>query len=279
MRRLPDAPQRAGDVADASVVSRTRARGFRLATIAALLLGATAARAQVNIESLRNDLRARPAIATIEGSFTGRSGNVQSIVLGGGASGAARVGRSGFLGSMQGDYTSFSGETRVSKSFIHLRYSYALLDWLSPEVFAQQQQDKFQRLQVREIIGAGPRFILADENELRIALGTAYMFEYERISVPAGAPDWPTGTAQQSSTYLTSTWQPDARVRLMGTVYVQPRWVDFSDVRTLVEASLTTQIVGRLAVKVLFTLRHDSAPPTTVKTTDVEVKNAFVVQF
>jgi putative salt-induced outer membrane protein YdiY len=237
------------------------------------------ASAQVNVETLRADLRKKPAMASVEGSFTGRAGNIESIVVGGGAIGAARVGKNGFLGSTQGDYTRYGQEVRVSKSFIHLRYHYELLDWLYPEAFAQQQTDKFQRLQLRELAGVGPRFVLVDEEELRVATGTAYMFEYERISVPLGASDDPETTAHRWSNYVTATWVPDSRVRFMGTLYAQPRWDEFSDARFLLEGALTTQVFKRLAVKVLFTLRHDTRPPTDVKMTDAEVKNAFVLQF
>ena len=237
------------------------------------------ASAQVNIETLRSDLRKKPALASIEGSFTGRTGNVESIVVGGAAIGAAKVGKSGLLSTASADYTRFGKEVRVSKSFIHLRYHYELLDWLFPEAFVQQQQDKFQRLQLRELLGLGPRFILADVEHLRLAMGTAYMFEYERISVPLGAPDEPVTTAQRSSSYVSAAWVPDSRVRFMGTLYAQPRWDQPSDARFLVEGALTTQVFERLSVKVLFTLRHDTMPPTGVKMTDAEVKNAFVLQF
>lgn len=237
------------------------------------------ATAQVNVESLRKDLRDKPAMASVEGSFTGRAGNVQSVVVGGAAMGAARVGRNGFFGSTQADYTRFGSETRVSKSFVHLRYHYELLRWLYPEAFAQSQHDKFQKLQLRQLFGVGPRFVVADEKDLRVALGVSYMFEYERINVPLGAPDDRATTAQRSSNYVTATWQPDSRVRMTGTAYVQPRWDDFGDVRVLLEGAVTTEIFKRLSVKVLFTVRHDSRPPTDVKTTDAEVKNAFVLQF
>ncbi|MBS2013888.1 MAG: DUF481 domain-containing protein [Deltaproteobacteria bacterium] len=165
----------------------------------AALSHATPARAQVNVESLRSDFRDKGALASLEGSFTGRTGNVRNIVAGAAAIGAARYLRHGFFGSSQADYASFDGRTAVSKSFIHLRYDYELFYWLFPEAYVQQQQDKFQRLNVRELVGLGPRFVLSDDASLRIAVGTSYMFEYERISVPVGAPDDPVTTAHRST--------------------------------------------------------------------------------
>lgn len=233
----------------------------------------------MNVESLRADLRKTPALASLEGAFTGRTGNVESVVVGGAAFGAARWGRHSFFATTQADYARFGSETRVSKSFLHGRYNYALTPLLFGELFAQQQQDKFQRLLLRELLGVGPRFLVADQEELRVAVGTAYMIEYERISVAPGAPDDNVTFNNRWSSYASGTWSPDSRVRAIGTVYVQPRFDDFGDVRVLLEGALSTQVLERLGVKVIATVRHDTQPPTTVKRTDVEIKNAFTLKF
>ncbi len=237
------------------------------------------AEAQVNVETLRGDLSKVPALAQIEGSFTGRTGNVQSVVAGGAANGAARFGFSRFYASVSADYARFSGETRVSKSFIHFRYNYVIRDWLLAEVFAQQQHDKFQRLLVRELAGTGPRFVFADEEDIRLALGTSWMIEYERIAVAPGANDAPEVLANRWNNYLSVMVRPDDRVRALATAYVQPRFDHPDDVRVLFEASVTTDVTKTLGLRVLATVRHDSQPPTDVKPTDIEVKNAIVVKF
>jgi hypothetical protein len=237
------------------------------------------AKAQVNVEQLRGDLARVPAKAQLEGSFTARAGNVESVVAGAAAIGAARVGRHGFFGSSHIDYARFNRATTLSKSFVHLRYEHRLVDWLYPEGFVQQQQDKFQRLQLRELVGIGLRFILADSDDVRIAYGTSSMFEYERISVPERALDDPESVALRASNYLTATWLMDSRTRLLGTVYIQPRIAEPDDVRLLFESALSTRLGQRFEVTVLVTLRYDSAPPTLVKAIDAEVKNALVLRF
>lgn len=248
------------------------------AFVATLVLARTA-HAQINVERLRSDLKDTPATATLEGSFAGRTGNVQSVVAGAAAIGAARYRRNRFFASTSADYARVAGVTAVSKSFVHFRYDYELIAWLWPEIFVQQQQDKFQRLKLRELVGLGPRFILADEEELRLAYGTAYMFEYERVEVAEGAPDKSLSLAHRWSNYVAITWQPDARARFIATAYIQPKFDDPSDFRVLFEAALTTDITKRLAVKVVGTVRHDSLPPTAVKPTDLEIKNSIVLKF
>jgi putative salt-induced outer membrane protein YdiY len=261
---------------DASVA---KMRGVRHALWMTLLALEGSAEGQVNVEQLRSDRRSAPARAQIEGSFTGRTGNVESIVVGGGAIGAARTGRHGFFGSTQADYARFGTTITVSKSFVHLRYDYDILGWLMAEAYVQQQQDKFQRLQLRELVGLGPRFVLADEEEVRLACGTSYMLEYEKISVQTGAPDPPETVVHRLSNYVTTTWRADPRVRFVATLYLQPRFDFVEDVRSLLETSLVTDVNKRLAVKILATFRYDSKPPTGVKTTDAEVKSSFVLKF
>lgn len=258
-------------------------RAPRALCLAALWMIAVAvprvALGQVNIESLRKDLKDAPATANVSASFTGRSGNTESVETGASAFGAARVDPHTFLASAQADYGKFNGATTVSKTFIHFRYNYRFLPWLIGEAFAQQQQDKFQRLLLRELVGTGPRFLLLDEPELRVAHGIAYMFEYERISVPPGASDDPIEIAHRLSTYLSVLWQPDSRVRTVATAYFQPRIDDPSDFRVLLEATVETQITKRVSIKVVGTLRSDSEPPTSVKPLDLEIKNAFALKF
>jgi len=181
---------------------------MRLGTLAFMAFACAlskAAAAQVNIEALRTDFQGRAARAQIEASFIGRAGNVESAEAGAGAIGMAHFGRHGFFGSSRLDYTRFNHAITTSKAFVHLRYEYQFEDWLSGETFVQHQNDRFQQLIVREIIGAGPRFILVNESLFRIALGTSYMFEYERLNLPEGSLDAPSAVNHRSSSYLTGT--------------------------------------------------------------------------
>lgn len=254
----------------------------RLIFASSLLLATWPGRAsgQVNVETLRGDLREKAAMAQVEGAFTGRLGNVQAVIAGGSANGAARWGSSRFYGSTSGDYTKFSGEVRVSKSFVHFRYNYLLLhDWLLAEAFVQQQHDKFQRLLLRELLGLGPRFVLAEEEDFRLAYGTSWMLEYERIAVAPGANDNPDILAHRWNNYFSAMVRPDDRVRAVATIYVQPRFDEWDDVRVLFETAVQSDLTKVFGLKVLATIRHDTQPPTAVKRTDLEVKNAFVIKF
>lgn len=254
-------------------------RSVRFATSLTILTTTANGAAQVNAEALRGDFKNAPVTATLDGSFTGSTGNVQGVVAGVAATAASRWDRHRGFASASADYAQFGEKTTISKSFVHIRYNYELLYWLAAEAFAQQQQNEFQRLLLRELVGTGPRFVLVDEEEIRLACGTAYMLEFERIDVQTGAPDPPETVVNRSSSYLAVTYRFDDRVKALSTFYVQPRFDRPSDFRMLSETALVTTLKGRFGVKLSVTLRHDSEPPTGVKQTDGEVKNAFSFTF
>jgi hypothetical protein len=105
------------------------------------------------------------------------------------------------------------------------------------------------------------------------------MLEYERIAVAKGAPDNPEILAQRWNNYFSAMVRPDDRVRAIATIYVQPRFDAISDIRVLFETAVQTDVTKVFGLKVLATVRHDTQPPTEVKRTDLEVKNAIVVKF
>jgi putative salt-induced outer membrane protein YdiY len=85
--------------------------------------------------------------------------------------------------------------------------------------------------------------------------------------------------AHRWNNYAAVVWKMESRTRLIGTVYVQPRFDRPSDVRVLTETGLSLDVTKRLSVKLTLNFRHDSDPPTGVKASDLEVRNALSVRF
>lgn len=253
-----------------------------LAALAALLPIALAphpARAQVNVEVLRGDLKKRPYFVTLDGTLTGRLGNTQGIIAGGSVFAGLMTQNNLFFIKAQGDVAAFNGTPSVAKSFLHARYNYQLRPWLYGELFAQVQQDESQRLQFRNVDGIGPRFRLVQSQRLELYVGTAYMFEYEALSLMPGDPA-PQGTvAHRWSNYVSLVENLDTRVRFTTVLYAQPRFDDFTDVRVLSESGVTVQIKTPLSLKFGVVIRFDSQPPEGVLPYDVESKNSLSVSF
>jgi len=250
-----------------------------LSLVVSLALCPASASAQVNTEPLRKRIKLTGYSLIVEGTLTGDTGNTQGIQAGGGlGAGLASMPHLAFVYA-RADYSRFNGTTQVSKTFAHARYNYEFTEWLWGELFAQAQSDQFQRLKLRNLVGFGPRFRVLHADTFDVFVGSAYMLERDVIDVAPGAADRRDFLIARWSNYVTAHWDVDPRVILASTMYVQPAFRDFSNVRLLSETLFTFKITKLLAASVAGTVRYDSAPPSGVKTTDAEIKNALSLTF
>jgi hypothetical protein len=274
-----------------------RKRGIALAILTGGLLSSGGARAQVNTETLRKRIKAVGYSIILEESVTGDLGNTQGISLGSGAGGGWASDPHLIFAYARFDYTKYSGTTSVNKTFAHVRYNYEFAPWIWGEAFAQLQSDEFQRLDLRNLFGVGPRMRLfratdntKQENRdvktptqtFEMFVGTAYMFERDVITAQVGS----TGPENQNiqiwhrwSNYVTLQWQIDPRAIISTTMYVQPAFNEFSNVRLLNESILTFSLTKLFAAGITATIRYDSQPPSGVEPTDIEIKNTLSVTF
>jgi hypothetical protein len=264
-------------------------------TFALVLTTVGVARAQVNTENLRKRVKAIGYTFILEGSITADTGNTEGITAGGGIGGGYASGRHLVFAYARADYAEYSGVTSIDKTFAHARYNYEFEDWLWGELYVQAQSDAFQRLELRNLMGIGPRFRIMhistgtsaphdaqtppERDDLDVYLGTSYMFERDAISVAPGAPDASVQVWHRWSTYVSAQWQMDTRVILATTLYVQPAIPDYGNVRVLSESVATFKVTKLLSASVSGSVRYDSAPPTEVKTTDAEIKNTLALTF
>ncbi len=271
-----------------------------LALAITLTMGAVRpARAQVNTENLRKRIKTSGYSILVDGALTADTGNTQGISAGGGLGGGWARDPHLLFAYARADYTRYADVTSVDKTFAHARYNYEVAPWLWGEVFAQVQSDAFQRLALRNLFGAGPRFRVAHAlvgqgvpalkdgvwstpDNLDVFVGTSYMLERDAITAAAGATG-PQDRAIQIwhrwSTYVTLQWELDERSIVATTMYVQPAFDDFGDVRLLSETLFTFKVSKLLSASIGGSVRYDSEPPTGVLKTDTEVKNALTLNF
>lgn len=266
-------------------MTRSRVRSTTAAAAIAIAIAAApeAARAQVNVEGVREKIKNKPFHVAIDGSVTGRLGNVSGIVGSASLLAAAKRGPNmGFL-QAQGDIAKFGAVTSVAKSFAHLRYNYQFLPWLNGELFTQVQQDRFQRLALRQVDGIGPRFALVRREGVHVYYGTSYMFEYERLlsDVEGELAPFPAVEilASRWNNYLSVVLAIGGTVDITSVLYFQPRFDVPQDFRVLSESAASVTIVKHVAAKLTVKVRHDSLPPSGVKTTDFETTNSLSLSY
>lgn len=259
--------------------------GKRIARIAALLLfacgagGSQAAYAGIyNLQSILAIEAPEGLSGAISGAADYRTGNVNYLFLGATPLARYRSGDHLVIGLVRSEYKSSTGDTILSRTFEHLRYRYQLRERLLAEVFAQHEYDGIKRLQLRTLLGAGPKVDLVKDESYGLALGVAYMIEYERLQddgeIDAGRSDF----QHRNSSYLVGHYQLDSRVQLIETVYVQPRLTDVSDTRLLSDSQVTFQITKRLSFATSFSLAYDSRPPATIKRLDTALVSSLTLE-
>jgi hypothetical protein len=249
------------------------ARGIALA-LAALLVGPTEARAQLNAEALRSTLRKNPRFLWIDGALVGRAGNTQTTTFSGSVFGGVSHEPHLFFTRVSGDYGEARGSATVARWVGHTRYNYRLTRLVALEGLAQVQHDRFRRLSVRDLYGVGVRLHLHEAEELDVFAGTTYMVEHEVISDRAGSP----GTKElwtRSSNYVGLNARVAPLVEASAVTYAQPRFDKPQDIRVLSEGFVSITITKRLAARVSGSVWIDSEPPAEVRSYDVEVKNSL----
>jgi hypothetical protein len=173
----------------------------------------------------------------------------------------------------------------VSKIFEHLRYRYLVFEpdlallaehpdwpwWLELEGYAQHEADRFRDLATRVVVGAGPRVTVEPVAGLglRVAFGTAYMFEHESYAKAL----YRTANTHRWSNYIQANYTLDKTFAFTETSIFQPRIAGVlpevaathdvinSDLRLQSDSVVSLTVTDWLKVKVALTVSYNSAPP------------------
>jgi hypothetical protein len=171
-----------------------------------------------------------------------------------------------------GRYAERSGASFVNQTFFHFRWTGMWHERIGSDFFLQQQSNEFQRLRARDVVGLGARFELVHDPVFLLWSGSGYMFEYNRIDVLPGAPDKPEDLHHRWTNFIAFRIAAFKNQLLMqNTLYVQPRWDDFSDVRVLEEFEAMAKVTDMFSMGTTLGVLHDNAPPTGVRPTDLRL--------
>lgn len=252
-------------------------RALAVATLLFMSLVSATAFAQVNAEALRSSIRDNPRFLWLEGALVGRAGNTQTATFAGSAFGGLTHQRHLAFSRLSADYGQARSTVTVARWMAHARYNYRLTDVVALEALSQVQHDRFRRIAVRDLYGAGLRFTVAEEEELEAFVGTTYLFEHEIIEAVPGSVStnevW-----QRSSNYVGLNLRFAPLVDASSVTYFQPRFDRPLDFRVLSESYVSFAITKLLSARVSASVWYDNRPPFDVRSYDVEIKNSLVVK-
>ena len=236
------------------------------------------AKAQVNVEPLRQQVTANQFGARINASATTYAGNTQGVIFGSAALLGGRTARHfGYL-DVSGDYTRLNGVVSVAKWFAHLRHNLQINPDLWWEEYAQLESDRFRRVQLRELIGTGPRVRALHHRGFELFFGSSYMIESTQLDSVDTDPEGE-GTFERWSNYVAATVNPDERIVISSVNYIQPRIDRFSDYKILSVSGVDFKITSHLHSRVDATARYESHAPSDVRHVDLELKSSLELVF
>nr|MEE4267239.1 DUF481 domain-containing protein [Candidatus Krumholzibacteria bacterium] len=170
---------------------------------------------------------------------------------------------------------SSSGGVESGRAFMgHLRHNRRLGGPWSTLAFAQWQENPFQRLESRRLLGLGARCDLLAREGLDLALGGAFMWEREQIQDGPGAT-----TGQRLSLFLSLVYPVTSRVSVDALVFFQPAVSEFADHRLFAQGDLKVEITGSLSLFTGVQVEEDSRPAGGVARTDWETSTGFSYDF
>ena len=240
------------------------------------VLAASSARAQiVNIQALFTDEAKLGPSAGAELSADWRTGANDLFTVRGSVLGQYRTERRALLGVLRGEYGKSNGERILARTLEHLRLREQHTQRLATEVFAQHEYDGFRRLQLRALLGAGPRVHLFTSERLRITSGLALMLEHERLASDDEPDAGERTTDLRFSTYVLGGLALGENVTLVETFYAQPRAGRPDDLRLLNETSLVVKANRYVSLGVSFTAIYDSRPPATIPRSDTQLRTTL----
>ena len=209
-----------------------------------------------------------------------RTGNTDLLVVRATVQTTWRRGAHTVLLAGKGEYGLKSSERYLAHTFEHVRYRFMWSAWMGAETFVQHEFDEFRRLNWRALAGAGLRFVLATWDAGQLAVGLAYMPEWERYDRREGVADSGVRVfAHRASGYASLRVQLGDNARWSTTVFAQPAFVNPRDVKVLGETSLRLRLVEHLGWDTGVVVAYDSRPPDQVETLDTKTKTSLVFSF
>ncbi|WCO02376.1 DUF481 domain-containing protein [Psychroserpens ponticola] len=169
------------------------------------------------------------------------------------------------------------GNSLVNRGTQHLRYNRKLTKSIKWEVFTQAQYDAVSNIDLRFLLGTGPRFKLSENDKYKFYLGTLIMYEHEKAS------DEITDRLQEDirgSIYLSFSLYPTETLSIISTSYFQPKIDALKDHRLSSNTSVLLKIFDDLAFKTTFNYFFDAFPvSSSIPKTQYELTNGLLYTF
>ncbi|MEE2732375.1 MAG: DUF481 domain-containing protein [Pseudomonadota bacterium] len=256
---------------------------FIYAALALLL--STQVYAISNIESERPGLPEEGLSGHVEIGLDGKTGNSREKTYSGAAKLTFRKNSNIVLGIVEREYGTTRDIKDTDESFVHGRWIHLLDERWATEGFAQWEENEFDNLISRSLLGGGGRYVVAKDDQVfdwSVGLGAFR----EREVLDLGTYE-ETNWTWRINTFTVYKHRLRENIVISATAYYQPSTDDFGDFRTLLDAALSVSLTDKLDLKIYYKVEHDSEParnldadpPIDAYETNTEYETSLVYNF
>jgi hypothetical protein len=165
-------------------------------------------------------------------------------------------------------------ETLSNDMFYHLRYNRRLKRWLRWEVFTQWQQNTVTNIELRALLGTGPRFTLHESKRFKFYIASLAMYEHEKELQPGL-----THNNLRSDNYMTFTYQPNEVLSMTSTTFYQPLYNNLRDYRILNQLTFNVKATRHFSITTNWSYLFDSFPASGTPKVNYSISNGFQYVF
>ncbi len=211
-------------------------------------------------------------------SFSQQTGNLDLIAfdLGITAQYASTEHLALFIGELS--YAEQSGKKYVNQTMEHFRYVNRVNRIFFWEVIGQHQYHEFRRIDLRALGGTGPRLNFFFGKTFDLAIGSSYLYEYNRNSKGEYSDSGNKRFLHRWSNYLHVDIKFSESMNLNSTFYWQPSFQEFEDYRLYYNINLSMKFNELLSFDINGGVIYDNRPPETVECRDTVLKTTITLK-
>jgi len=158
--------------------------------------------------------------------------------------------------------------------FFHLRYNRKFGKVVRWEAFTQWQQNRVTNIDVRGLVGTGPRFKLADSKKFKLYAASLAMYEYVRdVAAVEIHKD------MRSDNYVSISYFPSSVIDMTATTFYQPLFRYIGDYRILNQFVINIRATKRLSIVTSWDYLYDSYPAAGTPKVNYTINNGFTYSF
>ena len=176
------------------------------------------------------------------------------------------------------EYKEVDDKVNTDETLLHLRHLTKHNPHWGHEVFTQYEEDLFADLSKRVILGAGIRYTLDANPELKTAnhFGLGAFYENEEYAASVSAEN-------EQNTRLNLYWAYRntlaQNMTYTSTLYFQPDMKDLSDDKGLWQNAITISVTSTISLSVTWNALYDTHAPDGKEKTEIDYKSIIIYNF